>query len=139
MSHAKRLLLVSVLATFANLGVFVVWVALSSGWTDLDKLFDQPLAPFLFFFGIAYLITAFGLSLLILLASPLLSRVSNRVTTIPTFIGLGGLLGWGMFAWTPDPSAFALCGAFSALIGALSMPGLFGPVRRELAQDTLAD
>ena len=139
MSYAKRLLLVSLPAALANLGLMFVWIDHFEGWTDLNKLADEPLMPFLFFYGIAYLITAFGLSFVVLLASPLLFRVSNRILTIPTFIALGGLLGWGLFAWTPYPLIFASCGALSALIGAMLLPDLFVPLSRKSAQDTLAD
>ncbi len=117
----------------------VIWVEVAEGWTDLDKLLGEPVVPLLVAFVIANLITAFGLALLVLLASPLLFHVANRMLTVPLFIVLGGVLGWGMFAWTRDPLLFASCGALSAALGALLMKELWGPASGGLAQDTLAD
>jgi len=49
----------------------------------VNKLLGDSLRPFLLAFSIAHLITALGLSLLILLVGPLLSRESKRIVTMP--------------------------------------------------------
>jgi hypothetical protein len=138
MSYAKHLLLVSLPAAAANLGLMFVWIEVLEGWTDLNKLIDQPLVQLLAVYGVAYLITAFGLALLVLLASPLLSHVTNRMLTVPAFIFLGGLLGGCLFAWS-DPYLGGSWGAVSAVFCVLLAPGLFGEVTPELPQDGLAD
>lgn len=139
MSIANRLFFVSAPIAVGNLGVMIVWIGSGKDWIDPGKLLTQPVMPFLLAYLLAFLITAFGLSLLILLVSPLLSRFHNRVYTIPIFIAAGGLLGWGMFAWAPEPLFFASCGAFSAAMGALFMRDLFVPAPVAVAQDALAD
>ena len=121
-----RLLLVSGLAAFGNLCVMQVWIGQFGRWNDPSYWGTNPLASFFFFYGFSFLVTAFGVSLLILVASPLLSRTGNRYLTIPLFIGLGGLLGWGLFAWAPNPLVFASCGVLSAVLVALFVPSLFG-------------
>lgn len=139
MSYAKRLLLVSVPAAAANVALMIVWVEAEFGMTDLNKLLAEPVLPFLVTYGLSYLVTAFGLSLLILLTSPLLSRQFQRSLTLAIFVASGGLLGGALFAWTPLPMLFACCGMLSAAIGAWLMPELFGSAPGKLAQDTLAD
>lgn len=126
MGYAKRPLLVSLPAAAANLGLMFVWMGQFERLGDTSYWGTNPLGSFFFFYGFSYLITAFGLSLLVLVASPFLSRFANRFPTIPLFIGLGGLLGWGLFAWTPNPSVFASCGALTAVLVALFIPSLFG-------------
>lgn len=138
-SFPKRLLLISIPAALANLGLMVIWIEIAEGWTDVNKLLGDPLLPFLLAFSIAYLITALGLSLLILLVAPFLYRVSNPIVTKPAFVIFGGLLGGTAFAWSTFPYLFAFCGAVSALICAIALPDLFRPTSRELAQDALAD
>lgn len=139
MSYAKRLLLVSVPAAAANFALMIVWVEVEFGWTDLNKLLDEPVLPFLVSFGLSYLVTAFGLSLLILLTSPLLSRQLERGLTSVIFVVSGGLLGGAIFAWTPLPMFFACCGMLSAALSAWLMPELFGSAPGRLAKDALAD
>jgi hypothetical protein len=139
MRIAKRLLFVSAPIAAVNLGVMIAWIGSDKDWADPGKLLAQPVMPFLLAYLLAFLITAFGLSLLILLMSPLLSRFLNRVYTIPIFIAAGGLLGWAMFAWAPEPLFFASCGAFSAAMGALFMRDLFVPAPGAVTQDALAD
>jgi hypothetical protein len=139
MGYSKRLLLVSIPAALANLGVMVIWIEVAEGLTDVNKLLGDPLLPLLLAFSFAYLITALGLSLLILLVAPFLCRVSNPIVTKPAFVIFGGLLGGAAFAWSAYPFLFAACGAVSALICAIALPDLFRPTSRELAQDALAD
>jgi len=139
MSYAKRLLAVSAPAAVANLVLMIVWVEAEFGWTDLGKLLGEPVLPFLLSYVLVYLVTAFGLSLLILLLSPLLSRQVPRGPATAVFIVSGGVLGGALFAWTPLPLFFASCGALSAAIGAWLMPEMFGSAPGKLAQDALAD
>jgi len=117
----------------------IVWVEAEFGWTDLTKLISEPVLPFLVSYGLSYLVTAFGLSLLILLTSPLLSRRFQRGLTSVIFVVSGGLLGGAIFAWTPLPVFFACCGMLSASMGAWLMPELFGSASGKLAKTALAD
>lgn len=141
MTYARRLLWASVPAALANFVLMIVWVEAGFGWTDLGKLLGRPLLPFLVTFGLVYLVTAFGLSLLILLTSPLLVRPIPRGLAAGLFIVAGGLLGGAIFAWTPAPLplSFAACGTISAAFAAWLMPDLFGAPHGILAQDALAD
>jgi hypothetical protein len=125
--------LVSIPAALVNLGNMVVWIEVAEGWTDVNKLLGDPLRPFLLAFSIAHLITALGLSLLILLVEPLLSRVSKQIVTIPAFVICAGLLGAAAFSWSPEPYLFAACGAVSALICAIVLPNFIRPISLELA------
>jgi len=90
--------LVGIPAALVNLGIMVVGIEVAEGWTDVNKLLGDPLLPFLFAFSIAHLITALGLSLLILLVGPLVSCVSKLIVTMPAFVICGGLLGAAAFA-----------------------------------------
>jgi hypothetical protein len=116
-----------------------IWLGQFERLDDPSYWGSNPLGSFLFFFAYSYLITAFGLSLLIVVASPMLSRIASRLVTMPVFVILGGLLGWGLFAWTPDPLFFASCGALSAAICVPLCPNLFRPVLPKPTQDALAD
>lgn len=119
----------------------IIWIEADFGWTDLGKLLAEPALPFLVAYGLIYLVTALGLSLLILLTSPLLVRQIPRGLAAGMFIGAGGLLGGVLFAWTPAPLPlmFASCGGLSAAFAAWLMPDLFSPPHGKLAQDALAD
>jgi hypothetical protein len=117
----------------------IVWVEAEFGWTDLGKLLAEPALPFLVSYGLVYLVTAFGLSLLILLLSPLLTRQVSRGAAIPMFIMAGGVLGGALFAWTSLFLFFASCGALSAAMAALLMPELFSSAPDQLTEDALAD
>lgn len=139
MSYAKRLLWVSVPAAAANLALMVVWVEAEFGWTDLGKLLGQPALPFIVSYGLVYLVTALGLSLLILLTSPVFTRQLPRNVAAAIFIAAGGVLGGALMAWTSLPLFFATCGALSASITAWRMPELFGAATCKLPQDALAD
>ena len=119
----------------------IVRIEADSGWTDIGKLLDEPALPFLVSYGLVYLVTAIGLSLLILLTSPLLVRQIPCRLAAGMFIGAGGLLGGVIFVWTPAPLPlmFASCGALSAAFAPWLMPDLFSTPNGTLAQDVLAD
>ncbi len=139
MDYAKQLILVSIPAALANLILMIIWIEVAEGLTDVNKLLAEPLLLFLLAFSVAYLITALGLSLLILLFAPFLDRLSNPIMTKPAFVIFGSLLGGATFFWSAYPFLFAACGAMSALICAIALPGLFRPDSEGLAQDALAD
>jgi hypothetical protein len=126
MSYSNRLLVISAFAALANLGLLVLWIALGEGLTDLSKLsLRSSLGAVSLAYFFAFLVTAFGISLLVLLASPVLSRASKPVA-VSAFILLGALLGAALFCWTESPLLFASCGALSAVLVALFIPSLFG-------------
>ena len=114
---SRRMLLASLVAALGNMALLVVWVS------GLDGLFElllgdwgnNPLGSFAFFYVMTFLVTAFGLALLFLLISacPVLS---NRLAAQISFVTTGGLLGAGMFVWTPEPAFFGACGALTAFI-----------------------
>ncbi|MEO0870694.1 MAG: hypothetical protein AAFY19_01865 [Pseudomonadota bacterium] len=87
----------------------------------IDALFEprswgaDDLDGFALAFGFVYMITAFGLSVLVLLVS-WFPRPSNSLVSKGLFIAAGFVLGVLMFVWTPYPLFFGVCGGLSASV-----------------------
>lgn len=114
---SKRTLLASVFATLGNIALLIVW---QSGPEELleMRLSDwgyNPLGGFAFIYFMTYLVTAFGLALLVLTTSAF-PVLPNRVVARVLFVALGGVLGAGMFVWSSEPMLFGACGALTAFV-----------------------
>ncbi|MEO1047632.1 MAG: hypothetical protein AAFW59_04815 [Pseudomonadota bacterium] len=124
---SRRTLLASLLATLGNMALLTVWQ------NGLEAFFDlrwgywgyNPIGGFAFIYFMTYLMTAFGLALLVLLTSAF-PVPSNRIVAQLLFVAAGGLLGAGMFVWSTEPMFFGACGALTASVFAL------WPIRKKL-------
>lgn len=112
----KRVLISSLPAALGNLCLVLVWLSGTDALFDLGAWGPNPFEQLVFFYVFSFLITAFGLSLLVLLMSWLPEPTANRYVLSVLFVAAGGLLGAGLFAWTSQPAFFVACGGLSASV-----------------------
>ncbi len=114
-----RTLLAGLVAALGNMALLIVWI---SGLDGLFELLsgdwgDNPLGSFASSYVMTFLVTAFGLALLILImaACPV---PSNRLVAQISFVATGGLLGAGIgtFVLVALPALFGAYGALTASI-----------------------
>ena len=110
-----RVIMASFPATFGNLGLVILATRGAYALFEPRSWGADDLDGFALAFGIVYLITAFGLSVLVLLASWFPSP-SNSLASKGLFIATGFVAGALMFVWAPFPLFFGLCGGLSASV-----------------------
>ena len=118
MAGVRRTLLVAFAASLVNMALLTVW---EIGADRLVDVADWPLGGILFVWLFVFIVTAFGLTLLAALMSFVIPRRVQGIAAKLAFVLAGGILGWLMFGWTPEPMTLtavmgALTGAFFALL-----------------------